>query len=192
MSIFDSVKHKIEKALKSLGSKIEKGIKSTGHQIEGEIKHVGTDIEHQIKHVGTDIEHELREIGDEIADGLTKGFGDLIALAEQGVLGEALDKIADAAEKEIFEGDAPIPLKTAFIDIEITDAKALARVIRRMIEDGLPTSKSQWRHIIIELAPKAITIKPGVPLIAQLCKRIDLEGLEASALDAALRKAGLD
>ena len=61
-----------------------------------------------------------------------------------------------------------------------------------MIENGLPTSKSEWRHIIIELAPKAITIKPGVPLIAQLINRIPLEGLEDAALDKLLREAGLE
>ena len=81
-----------------------------------------------LNHTVHDLEHQLKEVGDEITDSLTKGFGDLIALAEQGVLGEALDKIADAAEKEIFEGDASIPLETAYLDIEITDAKALARI----------------------------------------------------------------
>ena len=81
--------------------------------------------------------------------------------------------------------------ETAFLDIEVTDAKALARWIRSMIENGLPTSKSEWRHIIIELAPKAITIKPGVPLIAQLINRIPLEGLEDAALINYFVKRGL-
>ena len=89
-----------------------------------------------------------------------------------------LDKIADYAEKAAFDGSAPIPLRTAFLDIEVTDAKALARGgYGHLVENGLPTSKSDWRHAIVELAPKAITIKPGVPLIAQLVNRIPLEAI---------------
>ena len=144
------------------------------------------------RHTTHELEHHLKDVGSEIEDGLTKGFGDLVELAEEGVLGDALDRIADYAEDAVFDGSAPIPLRTAFLDIEVTDAKALARWIRSMIENGLPTSKSEWRHIIIELAPKAITIKPGVPLIAQLINRIPLEGLEDAALDKLLREAGLE
>ena len=79
-----------------------------------------------------------------------------------------------------------------FLILKITDAKALARWIRSLIENGLPTSKADWRHAIVELAPKAITIKPGVPLIAQLINRIPLEELEKTALDKLLREAGLE
>ena len=62
-----------------------------------------------------------------------------------------------------------------------------------LVENGLPTSKSDWRHAIVELAPKAITIKPGVPLIAQLVNRIPLEAIsEETALDKLLREAGLE
>ena len=192
MSIFDSIKHRIEKGFWDLSHRIERGLKTTGTEIEHDIKAVGNKAEASLRHTTHGLEHDLKEAGDEIADGLTKGFGDLVALAEQGILGEALDKIADYAEKAVFDGSAPIPLETAFLDIEVTDAKALARWIRSMIENGLPTSKSEWRHIIIELAPKAITIKPGVPLIMQLINRIPLEELEDAAIDKLLREAGLE
>ena len=192
MSIFDSIKHRIEKGFWSLSHKIEKGLKDTGTDIKREIKTVGNETETTLRHTTHDLEHELKQAGDEIADGLTKGFGDLVALAEQGILDDALDKIADYAEKAAFDGSAPIPLRTAFLDIEVTDAKALARWIRSLVENGLPTSKSDWRHAIVELAPKAITIKPGVPLIAQLVNRIPLEELEETALDKLLREAGLE
>ena len=192
MSIFDSIKHRIEKGFWDLSHRIEKGLKDTGTDIKHDIKTVGNETETSLRHTTHGLEHELKKAGDEITDGLTKGFGDLVALAEQGVLGEALDKIADYAEKAVFDGSAPIPLRTAYLDIEVTDAKALARWIRSMIENGLPTSKSEWRHIIIELAPKVITIKPGVPLIMQLINRIPLEGLEDAAIDKLLREAGLE
>ena len=192
MSIFDSIKHRIEKGFWSLSHRIEKGLKDTGTDIKREIKTVGNETETTLRHTTHELEHGLKVAGDEIADGLTKGFGDLVALAEQGVLDDALDKIASYAERAAFDGSAPIPLRTAFLDIEITDAKALARWIRSLIENGLPTSKADWRHAIVELAPKAITIKPGVPLIAQLINRIPLEELEKTALDKLLREAGLE
>ena len=192
MSVFDSIKHKIEKGFWDLSHKIERSLKKTGTDIEHEIQDVGNQAKTSLRHVSNDLEHDLKQAGDEITDGLTKGFGDLVALAEQGILGDALDKIADYAEKAAFDGAAPIPLETAFLDIEVTDAKALARWIRSLIENGLPTSKSDWRHAIVELAPKAITIKPGVPLIAQLVNRLPLEGISKSALDKLLREAGLD
>ena len=192
MSIFDSIKHRIEKGFWSLSHRIEKGLKDTGTDIKREIKTVGNETETGLRHTVHGLEHDLKVAGDEIADGLTKGFGDLVALAEQGILDDALGKIADYAEKAAFDGSAPIPLRTAFLDIEVTDAKALARWIRSLVENGLPTSKSDWRHAIVELAPKAITIKPGVPLIAQLVNRIPLEELEKTALDKLLREAGLE
>ena len=192
MSIFDSIKHRIEKGFWSLSHRIEKGLKDTGTDIKHEIKTVGNETEASLRHTAHGLEHDLKQAGDEIADGLTKGFGDLVALAEQGVLDDALDKIADYVEKAAFDGSAPIPLRTAFLDIEVTDAKALARWIRSLIENGLPTSKSDWRHAIVELAPKAITIKPGVPLIAQLVNRIPLEAISKTALDKLLREAGLE
>ena len=192
MSIFDSIKHKIEKGFWDLSHRIEKGIKSTGTDIKHDIKVVGNDTEAALRHTTHELEHQLKDVGSEIEDGLTKGFGDLVKLAEEGVLDDALDRIAGYAEHAVFDGSAPIPLETAFLDIEVTDAKALARWIRSMIENGLPTSKSEWRRIIIELAPKAITIKSGVPLIMQLLNRIPLEGLEDAALDKLLREAGLD
>ena len=104
------------------------------------------------------------------------------------MLQPALDKIADYAEHQIFDGSAPIPLHTAYVDIEITDAKLLARTIRDMIENGVPTSKSEWRKIIVSLAPKAITIKPGIPLIAQLINRIPLEKLGRSCARRGIEK----
>ena len=192
MSIFDSIKHRIEKGFWDLSHRIEKGLKDTGTDIKHDIKSEGNQAEASLRHTTHDLEHDLEQAGSEIKEGLTQGFGDLVALAEQGVLGEALDKIADYAEHAAFDGSAPILLRTAFLDIEVTDAKALARWIRSLIENGLPTSKSKWRHAIVELAPKAITIKPGVPLIAQLVNRIPLEELEDAALDKLLREAGLD
>ena len=89
-----------------------------------------------LRHTAHGLEHDLKQAGDEIADGLTKGFGDLVALAEQGILDDALDKIADYAEKAAFDGSAPIPLRTAFLDIEVTDAKALARGYGHWLKTG--------------------------------------------------------
>ena len=202
MSVFDSVKHKIERALKSLGSKIEKGLKSTGHQIEsnlksaghkieGEIKHVANEAEHKIKEVGNEIEHDLKEIGEQIQESINLGVAELIELAEHGILGEALEKILAAIDKEISHGDAPIVLKTTYFDLEVTDAKQFARVIRDALNNGLPTSKSAWRHIIVDLAPVAVTPKVGIPLVSMVAKRIPLEDLERQALDKLLQEIGL-
>ena len=191
MSVFDSVKHKIEKALKSLGNKIEKGLKSTGHQIEGEIKHAGTEVEHQIKEVGNEIEHDIREIAKQIEASISLGVAELIELVEDGVLGEAFEKILDAIDNELSHGDAPINWGTTYFDLEILDAKNFARVIKDAINNGLPTSQSQWRHIIIDLAPVAVTPKIGIPLVSMVAKRIPLENLERQALDKLLREIGL-
>ena len=60
-----------------------------------------------------------------------------------------------------------------------------------MIENGLPTSKSEWRHAFFQLAPKAIAVKTGFPLVVQLVNRIPLEGIEKDVLDKLLREAGL-
>ena len=114
MSIFDSVKHRIEKGFWDLSHRIERGLKTTGTEIEHDIKAVGNKAEASLRHTTHDLEHDLKKAGDEIADGLTKGFGDLVALAEQGILGEALDKIADYAEDAVFDGSAPIPLRDGF------------------------------------------------------------------------------
>ena len=111
MSIFDSVKHRIEKGFWDLSHKIEKGLKKTGTDIEHEIQDVGNQAKTSLRHVSNDLEHDLKQVGSDIEDGLTKGFGDLVALAEQGILGDALDKIADYAEKAAFDGSAPIPLR---------------------------------------------------------------------------------
>ena len=192
MSIFSNPKHEIEKWFKSFKSKIEASIKKLAHQLEGHLKKVAHDAEGQIESTAHDVEAHLHEVGDDIADGLAKGFGGLVALVEQGILGEALEEIEKYALKEVFEGDAPIPLETAFIDIEITDAKLLARTIRQMINEGLPSTNAEWRRIIIQLAPKAIRIKAGLPLVMQLCKRIPLEQLEEVAIDKLLREAGLN
>ena len=202
MSIFDKPKHEAEKWLKKIGASIEKNLKKVGADAEHNIKATANkathdvqatlhDAESTLNHTASDLEHHLKEVGDEIADGLAKGFGDLVELAESGLLDKALEKIADYAEKTAFEGDAPIPLRTAYLDIELTDAKLLARTIRQMINDGLPTSKSEWRHIIVKLAPKAIKVKPGIPLIFQLLHHLDLQGLEETALDKVLQEAGL-
>ena len=191
MSVFDSVKHKIEKALKSLGSKIEKGLKSTGHKIESDIKHAANEAEHQLKEVGNEIEHDIREIGEKIEASINLGVAELIELVEDGVLGEAFEKILAAIDKEISHGDAPINLQTTYFDLEVTDAKHFAKVIRDAIDNGLPTSKSAWRHIIVDLAPVAVTPKVGIPFVSMIAKRIPLEDLERQALDKLLQEVGL-
>ena len=156
------------------------------------VEHAADDAKQEVRAIGLKVEQHLNELGKEITDELSKGFGELVELAENGALQPALAKIADYAEKQVFDGSAPIPIHTAYFDIEITDAKLLARTIRGMVEHGVPTSKSEWRKIIVGLAPKAVTFKPGVPLIAQLINRIPLEGLEEAAIDAALKEAGLN
>ena len=158
------------------------------HQVE----HAADDAKQEVKAMGLKVEQHLNELSQGITDDLAKGFGELVELAENGALQPALDKIATYAEGQVFGGSAPIPIHTAYVDIEITDVKLLARTIRDMVEHGVPTSKSEWRKIIVGLAPKAVTIKPGVPLIAQLINRIPLEGLEEAAIDKLLKEAGLN
>lgn len=191
MSVFDSIKHKIEKSLKSLGGKIESGLKSTGNKIEGELKHTGVKITHDIKDLENQVTRDLNELANDLETGLNAGVSELIELVEKGVLGEALEKIIDAIEKEIGHGNAPIKWKTAYFELEVLDAKAFARIIRDAINNGLPTSKAEWRKIIVEIAPVAITPIIGIPLISTIVKRIPLEDLEREALNELLKKCGL-
>lgn len=195
---FNRVKREAESGIKKIKNEANSAVNRVKREADtaknkatSEINHIVNDTEKELKNVGSDIEQHLHEIGEDIADGLQKGFGDLVELAEQGALEPALDKIASYAEHAVFDGSAPIPLRTAYLDIELTDAKRLARTIRDMIQNGIPTTKSQWRHIIVDLAPVAVTIKPGVPLIAQLVNRIPLKNLEREALDKILQEAGL-
>ena len=192
---FEKVKNEAESGIKKIKNQTDAGVKTIEHETDTakhKVNNIIIDAEKELKDTEIDIEKHLHEIGEDIADGLAKGFGDLVELAEQGALAPVLDKIAGYAERTVFEGSAPIPIRTAYIDIELTDAKLLARTIRDMIQNGIPTSKSEWRQIIVDLAPVAVTIKPGVPLIAQLINRIPLEGLERTALDKLLREAGLE
>ena len=192
---FNKVKHEAEDGIKRIKHEGDSAVSRVKHEAQTaahQVEHAVDAAKQEVKAVELNVEQHLNELGQDIEDGLAKGFGELVELAESGVLQPALDKIADYAEHQIFDGSAPIPLHTAYVDIEITDAKLLARTIRDMIENGVPTSKSEWRRIIVSLAPKAITIKPGIPLIAQILNRIPLEHLEEEALDAALKKAGLN
>lgn len=191
MSIFDKPKYEVEKFLKSLGSKIEKQLKSVGHTLEAQLKKTGSNIEHDLNSVGHEIEGQLHEVGDEIKASFHAAFSELIELAEQGVLQEAFEKMLGYLEKEISHGDAPITWRTAYLDIEVADAKHFARVLRGILDEGLPTSKTAWRHIIVDLAPTAVHPKIGVPFISVIAQRIPLDDLERSALDTLLQEAGL-
>lgn len=191
MSIFDKPKRAIEKALKSLGKKIEGQLKKLGNTIEAQLKETGTEIEGELHEVSHQIESELHEIGDEIKASFVSAVSELIELAEQGILHEAFEKILGYLDKEISHGDAPIVLRTTYLDIEVTDAKHFAKVLRDILDKGLPTSKSAWRHIIVDLAPTAVHPKIGIPFISMVAQRIPLEDLEHTALDKLLQEAGL-
>ena len=86
-----------------------------------------------------------------------------------------------------------MPLSSGEQPIRFRDNRreTLARVIKDAINNGLPTSKSEWRHIIVDLAPVAVTPKVGIPLASMVAKRIPLENLERQALDKLLQEVGL-
>ena len=196
-----NVGSEIKKALSPVYNAIHEVSESVNNQIgklRGQLDKTIDEVEKGVSKAVDEVETTANEakskvddLGNEIAKGLNQGFGELVELVQNGALKPAFDKILSELQKEIFEGDAPIVLRTAYLDIELTDAKELARVIRDMITEGLPTSKREWRYILVYLAPVAIEIKPGIPLIAQVTKRIPLEDLERSALEALLKKAGL-
>ena len=193
-TILSSVQETFDKLDEALDTQIQIAVQMAVDSVESKVDSVESkvdSVESKVNKVEKQVADLGKDIGDKVADGLSDAFGELVDLATKGVLKEALEKITDEAEKEIFEGDAPIKLETAYLDIILTDAKLLARTIREMVKEGVPTSKREWRYIIMDLSPKAIKIKPGIPLIAQLTKKIPLEDLERKALEAILKKAGL-
>ena len=192
---FNRVKDEAQDGIKKIKHEADDGVNSVKHEARTaahQVEHAADDAKQEVRAMGLKVEQHLNDLGKEITDDLANGFGELVELAENGALQPALDKIATYAEQQVFDGSAPVPIHTAYVDIEISDVKLLARVIRDMVEHGVPTSKSEWRKIIVSLAPRAVTIKPGIPLIAQLINRIPLEGLEEAAIDAALKEAGLN
>ena len=188
--IYDQI-HSVRKVVDTLEGKVHSELTKALDGIEKEVNSAIDKVKKEASETAKTVAELEKNIGDQIARSLSDVFGELVELSEKGILKDALDKIAAVAETEVFEGSAPIVLRTAYLDIELTDAKLLARTIRDMVKEGVPTSKREWRYIIIDLAPVAIEIKPGIPLIAQLTKKIPLKNLERKALEELLKKAGL-
>ena len=186
-SAINKIKREADAGAKKIKREAEGIVSKTKHDIEG----IAHDAENSIKHVADDAEKKLEAIGEDIAESMQYAVAELAELATSGLLEEALNKALDFLEKEIDHGKAEIKITTTYVNIVLTDAKLAARVIRDAIKSGLPTDKSGWRKIIVDLAPKAVEIKPGIPLIAGLVSKIPLEALEKKALDELLKKAGL-
>lgn len=191
MSIFSNPKKEIEKIVKKFVGSAKKEINKLAAAVKKSIKDLGSKVELEIENTGHDIEHELREVGDEIQESLHRSLQDLVELAESGLLEAALEKGLAIVDKEISHGDAPVVWKTEFFKMEIVDAKRVARVVQDAIDNGLPTSKSEWRQIIVDLAPTVIEVTPGVPLVSSLGRKLNLEDIESEALDKLLQEIGL-
>jgi len=171
MSVFDSLKHKIEGGFKSLGHKIESELKHAGHEIEGDLRKLESEAQVGLKKLNTELQHDLKQVGASLEKELSSVMDQITGAVVRDAIHRTLSVLQSPYAPSNFEIEIG-PLTLDFSDL----GDRVADVILVLEEhvSHVPVSREDIIKFVVALSPTTVTLGIGISLAFLFVESEDL------------------